>query len=675
MTDAEFRRLRAKIKGVYQEAYEDIYKKNLDFVKRHERREAQYRQMMDEGKITKTDFDMWMRGQVFQGKQWEAKRKQMEATLLNADQMAMDMINGSRVRVFADNANFIGYELEQHGRVDTSFGLYDINSVKRLLMEEPDLLPPRSVGKDESYKWYNKQIQGAVTQGIIQGEKLTDIAKRIGQLTGERCMNAMLRNARTMHTGAENAGRIEGMHQAQRLGIEVQKKWLATLDGHTRDSHRTLDGQVRDVDKPFDSEFGKIRFPGDATAAPGDVWNCRCTLIYVYPKYPDSMTQRRDNITGEVIEDMTYREWERMKRGEMPEQDEGIPGLTVVDGNDMSMTWERRPDEFDFEINDVIDAQGFDGNPRVVDADEFDRAVKESKFIAQRTYSAPDKETLDAYREQLYNGKWYVDCSTGGAQYGQGMYCAADYNGQLTDGIKAEMQHYRDQYMAQFGYDLTPEQWLENSSAVLQKYRLDSSQYGEIARAYLDEDDKLFERLTHQLSASERDKLYDELYEVPHRGIHNYVETFTLDPSAKIVSWREINDIRTGTLGIEYRNKVLEEELKRRGLSGDELTFARYNAGLGVSWNDVDAAARRLGEEKRNAVMEQLEDAGNTAQRRFNEEQERRRERARIYQEKYHDIGSLAAALGYDAINAENHGQSGSYTVILNRTKVIFRRP
>ena len=316
MTDAEFRRLRAKIKGVYQEAYEDIYKKNLDFVKRHERREAQYRQMMDEGKITKTDFDMWMRGQVFQGKQWEAKRKQMEATLLNADQMAMDMINGSRVRVFADNANFIGYELEQHGRVDTSFGLYDINSVKRLLMDEPDLLPPRSVGKDESYKWYNKQIQGAVTQGIIQGEKLTDIAKRIGQLTGERCMNAMLRNARTMHTGAENAGRIEGMHQAQRLGIEVQKKWLATLDGHTRDAHRDLDGQVRDVDKPFDSSIGKIRFPGDATAFPGLVWNCRCTLTYVYPKYPDSMAQRRDNITGEVIEDMTYREWEAMKQGE-----------------------------------------------------------------------------------------------------------------------------------------------------------------------------------------------------------------------------------------------------------------------------------------------------------------------------------------------------------------------
>lgn len=355
MTDAEFRRLRAKIKDVYQEAYEDIYKKNLDFVKRHERKEAQYRQMVAEGRIPQADFDAWMRGQVFMGDQWEAKRKQMQATLLHADQMAMDMINGSRIRVFADNANFIGYELEKHGRVQTSFGLYDAESVKRLLMEEPELLPPRKVGRDESYRWYNKQIQGAITQGIIQGEKLVDIAKRVGMATGEATMNAMLRNARTMHTGAECAGRIEGMHQAQKLGIDVQKKWLATLDNHTRDSHRTLDGQVRNVDKPFDSELGKIMFPGDPTAHPGNVWNCRCTLTYVYPKYPDSIAQRRDNITGEVIEDMTYREWEAMKR----KSAEGKTTRSLSAGNAPGSEYEQEPPRFvrellDYEDRDVV---------------------------------------------------------------------------------------------------------------------------------------------------------------------------------------------------------------------------------------------------------------------------------------------------------------------------------
>lgn len=36
------------------------------------------------------------------------------------------------------------------------------------------------------------------------------------------------------------------------------------------------------------------------------------------------------------------------------------------------------------------------------------------------------------------------------------------------------------------------------------------------------------------------------------------------------------------------------------------------------------------------------------------------------------DIGAYAALKGYDAINAESHGESGSYTVILNRTKTII---
>lgn len=91
-----------------------------------------------------------------------------------------------------------------------------------------------------------------------------------------------------------------------------------------------------------------------------------------------------------------------------------------------------------------MDAQGFKGLPRIVDADEFDEYVRESNFIAQRTYSAPDQETLDAYQDALYNGEWYVDCSTGGSAYGQGMYCAGNYEGKLTNEIKQEMKDYME---------------------------------------------------------------------------------------------------------------------------------------------------------------------------------------------------------------------------------------
>lgn len=114
----------------------------------------------------------------------------------------------------------------------------------------------------------------------------------------------------------------------------------------------------------------------------------------------------------------------------------------IAQGKDISATWQRRPDKFDFEIEDVINAQGFDGKPKVVSAEEFEEAVKNSNFIAQRTYSAPDQETLDAYHDQLYHGKWYVDCSTGGAAYGQGMYCCYDYGNVISETTKNEMIRY-----------------------------------------------------------------------------------------------------------------------------------------------------------------------------------------------------------------------------------------
>ena len=118
----------------------------------------------------------------------------------------------------------------------------------------------------------------------------------------------------------------------------------------------------------------------------------------------------------------------------------------IAQGKDISATWQRRPDKFDFEIEDVINAQGFDGLPRIVSPEEFEGYVKQANdgtgFIAQRTYSAPNQEILDKYRDQLYNGKWYIDCSTGGAAYGQGMYCCYDYGNVISETTKNEMIRY-----------------------------------------------------------------------------------------------------------------------------------------------------------------------------------------------------------------------------------------
>ena len=288
-TDLAVKRVEWRLSRVYHRAAQDIDKKLKEWEKGHQRREAYLRKQVAEGKMSKADFDAWMRGQVFQGQQWRARKEQIQQTLLHADQEAMRIVHNGKVDVFKDNANFMVRRIGRH-TTSASFQMYDEYTVARLVERDPKILPmlppEKAVLKDKAYTYYNKLVNGAITQGIIQGESVQKIAHRIAESTGESCYKSALRNARTAYTGAQNAGRIEGMHQAQRLGINVMKQWVSAHDGHTRDAHLHLDGQTKEVDEPFDSDFNDdIMYPCDPNGAPANVYNCRCTLIEVFPEY------------------------------------------------------------------------------------------------------------------------------------------------------------------------------------------------------------------------------------------------------------------------------------------------------------------------------------------------------------------------------------------------------
>ena len=320
-TDKAVRRAERVLRRLYKEAQADMAEKLKAWQEAHRAREAKYRKMVADGKMSQADFDAWMRGQVFQGKQWAARKKEIDQVLLNADKAAAKIVNEGKIGVFADNANYIGYGLEHDLRIDSGFTLYDESTVARLIKDDPQILPMPAPGvvKDKAFPYYNRLMSSAITQGILQGETIGQIARRIMEKTGESSYNSAVRNARTAYTGAQNAGRIEGLHQAQSLGIKAKKKWMATLDYVTRDSHRYLDGQVREVDEPFISLLGEIQYPGDPSAEPGDVYNCRCTLIYDYVEYPSTI-DRVDNITRDNVGDMTYSEWYEYKGGKNAEK-------------------------------------------------------------------------------------------------------------------------------------------------------------------------------------------------------------------------------------------------------------------------------------------------------------------------------------------------------------------
>lgn len=317
-TDAAQAELERRFRSIYREAQEDIIKKLNAHTRRLNALDKAKRAQVEAGKLSEQQYRDWLNGQVFIGKQWKDKVDSVATSILYANQQANDMIEGKKRAVFGENATYQAYSFERDAGMDLSFSIYDSATVTRLIKEQPELLPRRIVNGVKDKAWNRTKIANAVAQGIILGEGIDDIAKRIARKVGSDNMEAMVRYARTAMTGAQNAGRMEMLREARAMGINVKKKWLATLDKRTRDAHRNLDGQIQDIDEPFESDYGDIDFPGDFHAHPANVYNCRCTLIYIYPEYMPQNAERRaynENRTeSEIIPDMTYNEWKDWKK-------------------------------------------------------------------------------------------------------------------------------------------------------------------------------------------------------------------------------------------------------------------------------------------------------------------------------------------------------------------------
>lgn len=313
--DAATVKLEKELKKIYGQASKEMEAKLKEFTGKYGAEMQQLEMDFINGTISDADLK-WLQAKKLEQKMLGQKVDQLTGTMLEANKKAMGMINGQQLGVFAENAAYQAYQLTQDTGVNLMFAVYDEKTVKKLIMQKPELLPRKEVNGKKDKAWNQKQIAAAVTQAVIQGESIPKLARRIADQTAQTNMKVMTRYARTAMTSAQNAGRMEMLHEAQGMGIKVKKRWLATLDGRTRDSHASMDGKTVGVDEKFPNG---LMFPGDPNGPPGEVYNCRCTLVYEYEDFPNDPTldQRRDNETGQLIMDMNYGEWKAAKEGTM----------------------------------------------------------------------------------------------------------------------------------------------------------------------------------------------------------------------------------------------------------------------------------------------------------------------------------------------------------------------
>lgn len=274
-TDQKLEEMEKRLSAIYSRAEKEIQKTADEYFSKFAKQDEAKRKLVEQGKITEEEYTKWRKGKVMYGKRFTEMKEQCAKQLLNVNQTALAYVNGELPEVYAINYNALAGSVDGVGGY--SFTLVDADTVRNLAVTDTSLLPYKELDPAKDIPWNMKKINAETLQGILQGESMDKIAKRLWNVQ-EMNRTQAIRSARTIVTGAENKGRQDSYKRAEEDGIVMKREWIATNDSRTRHWHAELDGVEVDIDEPWVNEFGKIMFPGDPSADPANIYNCRCSM-------------------------------------------------------------------------------------------------------------------------------------------------------------------------------------------------------------------------------------------------------------------------------------------------------------------------------------------------------------------------------------------------------------
>ncbi len=322
-TDEALADLEKRISQVYADASNEMQGTVTEYFKQFAARDRQQAAAMEAGKITEQEYKQWRLTQLSRGERYKTMQSELAERYVQADEVAVSYVNDATPGIYSLNRNYSAYTIEQAG-ADVSFTLYDESTVRRLIAEQPNLMPnypaARAVRRGIDLAYGKQQITASITSGILQGKDIYMIAEDLMSRMSTMSEESAVRTARTAFTAAENAGRQDSYEAAEEMGIPMQKRWVATLDDRTRESHIEADGQTVGVDESFKVGDDELEYPGDPGGEPCEIYNCRCTVIAVVDGNEYKDAERRGD--GERFE-----RWEALgTRGKPMEPFEAMIG-------------------------------------------------------------------------------------------------------------------------------------------------------------------------------------------------------------------------------------------------------------------------------------------------------------------------------------------------------------
>lgn len=190
-------------------------------------------------------------------------------------------------------------------KMDLAWGVIPTGAVEASVMSEYSGLT--------YIKTFNKNavvrisdIQATITRAIAQGQGYAKVARSLKDVFNKGYSDAM-RVVVTEMGRAYTEGFLRAHDKAVDAGIDVQKMWVASLDGRTRHDHAIADGEYANEEGNFKVGQSVGKGPGLLSGPDmlAQIVNCRCRAVDVLNGFPPKLRR----VDGEIGPYVTFKDW------------------------------------------------------------------------------------------------------------------------------------------------------------------------------------------------------------------------------------------------------------------------------------------------------------------------------------------------------------------------------
>lgn len=319
--DARLADVENRLARLYGDAADNLTSQLDEYLERYTERDEEMRLRVESGEITQTEYIAWRNRVILRQHQMEQQIESLTNDMVNADQLAVQMVNGELPDVYVSSYNYSGFRGEvladAAGYSYNSFTLYNADAIRIIVAEDPDLIPweEPSVDIPRDMRWNRSHIQNAIAQGILQGDSIAEISARLLPIVHMDEV-AATRTARTSFTAVQNQARRDGVARLRANGIPMVEPWMSVLANNTRDTHLQLHGTYPNEQGLYGEGIiasgNLLRFPGDPHGDPEQIYNCQCRV----QSYIEGIDHSRDaELYAQMMRQEHYDDWVGRREG------------------------------------------------------------------------------------------------------------------------------------------------------------------------------------------------------------------------------------------------------------------------------------------------------------------------------------------------------------------------